>query len=221
MAGLYIFNHRYHLSLGSDESSTRHRSILVVNAIEQKSPNGSELNKVLGIVQLPGKDGETIVNEILSILANIEKTTMKLTAPEFSSLSTKIDSFIAYTSDHIATNGKVFRQLKKEIDTVSSENENSFDWIRCLMHKYNLFEDHLIAELRKNEIVMDFTKMYNLTNIANIESDDVVLLEDKGGMKANFGNNIHCATDFLYRLSRIMAKHSEWRTRELGNNVCE
>ena len=82
---------------------------------------------------------------------------------------------MAYISDHLSTNGVVYENLKKERETEGATTP--FDWIRCVMHKFNLMEDHLLAELKKHRVNMNCVEV---NEIASGENEDVILLEEEG-----------------------------------------
>ena len=214
-AAMYIYEHRFEITLGSDESSSRHRSILIVNAMGKQTNNGYHESKVLGIVQLSGKDGKTIANEILSLLQTLSDLACKLEGVRTASFSSSISSFIAYSSDHVGVNKKVFDLLNEEKKKVSTDNTISLKWIRCVMHKYNLMEDHLVAHLKKCRTPFFFLNNCGIDE--EVSGVDTIMLEDVGGMKSSLGTNIHSATDFLYKLSKIMTATAKGEKANWGH----
>ena len=201
-AANFIANYYLELSLGSDETSSRHKSLLVVNAIGD-NVQGKHQQCVLGLVQLPAKDEATVTKAIMDILTEIK--TIAAALPSFSqaALSTHLTAFLAYSSDHASTNSAVFKSLatkRKELDP----NLDDLAWIRCLMHKYNLCEDYVLVGLRKQRNISLFLNP-NEIDAENVHPEDEIMLETKGGMKASLGLNVHSAPDFLYRVSRIFS----------------
>lgn len=200
------------LSLGSDESSCRHRSILVVNAIgENKS--GKHMSCVLGLVHLVGKDEATITKAICCTLQKIKETAEALPSFHGFSLAVDLNAFIGYSSDHLNTNGAVVRKLN-EMKKENNENADVLTWIRCIMHKYNLIEDHICQELKRNRAV--YLLLNQEMDAENLSPEDQIMLDIKGGMKASTGNNIHSASDFLYRLSKILADRTSGEKANWG-----
>lgn len=76
-------------------------------------------------------------------------------------------------------------------------------WIRCILHKFDLMETHMINELKKDRMVIGQCGIPPLVKVAKgVDINNFKL----HGMKDSNGNFPYCATNFLYQVGLILFK---------------
>jgi len=195
--------------LAIDESSSRHRSVFIARALGKKNKNGFYPSIPLGIRQLSGKDAKTIYNEIDSIIYEIIDLSQRIESLSDISMDIIMASlFFGLASDHISTNKSIYQMMK------SKQSEKPFEWVRCIMHKWDLMESHLIAEFKK-ERKSEPLKCGNPPSIDSATDVDVLLFKP-GGMKTSNTTRPNAATDFLYRASLILSSTTKGEKANWG-----
>jgi len=200
--------------LGVDESSSRHRSVFVMMGIGKSDAKQQRKSVTLGIRQIGGKDAENQLKEIQSILREIVELSSQLEATKNNPIIS-LQSFHHFGSDHIASNGVLYRLIKQKRQELNFIDQTPFDWIRCLLHKFDLVETHFLSTMTKQRADCS-AKCGSPPLLSETLDGPDLLIYKTGGMKSSKSTKVNSAIDFLYRTSVILSESTKGEKTNWG-----
>ena len=128
--------------LGVDKSSSHHKSMFIIMAIGECDQNRKRESFPLGVHQLAAKDAQTQIEEIQSVLLEINEITSCLDGTkQFAPLG--FHSFHHFSSNHVVSNGVLFNLIKNKEEwsrwhpSFSNRNEANLDNVKTTVLSQN------------------------------------------------------------------------------------